>query len=176
MLQQIIRPVVASMTLVVLGCVPALPQGPARAPNTEVPDAFGGALDTSNSALVDWHDFFEDPQLVALIDVALENNQELNIMVQEMLVTESEIMARRGEYLPRLGIGGGADVVRCTAVVTDQFNPGSRFAIHQYPHRQRLARANLERVDFRQDDHLQLLQFWQLGAFLINRQAVLVSV
>lgn len=94
------------------GCVPALPQGAARSPNVEVPDAFGGALDTSNSALVDWHDFFDDPQLVALIEVALENNQELNILVQEMLVTESEIMARRGEYLPRLGIGGGAGIER----------------------------------------------------------------
>ena len=103
---------VASIALLVMGCVPALPQGPARAPHTEVPDAFGGALDTSNSALVDWHEFFQDPQLVALIEVALENNQELNIMVQEMLVTESEIMARRGEYLPRLGIGGGAGIER----------------------------------------------------------------
>ena len=106
------RWLVASVTLMVAGCVPALPQGPARAPNTEVPDAFGGALDTSNSALVDWHDFFDDPQLVAVIEVALENNQELNILVQEMLVTESEIMARRGEYLPRLGIGGGAGIER----------------------------------------------------------------
>ncbi|MEZ4324972.1 MAG: TolC family protein [Polyangiales bacterium] len=104
--------VVASVSLMVAGCVPALPQGAARAPNTEVPDAFGGALDTSNSALVDWHDFFEDPQLVALIDVALENNQELNILVQEMLVTQSEIRARRGDYLPRLGIGGGAGIER----------------------------------------------------------------
>jgi NodT family efflux transporter outer membrane factor (OMF) lipoprotein len=101
-----------SLALMAAGCVPTLPQGAARAPNTEVPDAFGGALDTSNSGLVDWHDFFEDPQLVALIEVALENNQELNILVQEMLVTESEIMARRGEYLPRLGIGGGAGIER----------------------------------------------------------------
>ena len=75
-----------------------------------------------------------------------------------------------------VGIGGGTDLVRRATVVSDQLNPGSRFAIYQHPHGQRLAGADLEWIDFRQDNHLQLIQLRQLGAFLVNRQAVLERV
>lgn len=93
-------------------CVPALPQGPARAPNLRMPDTFGVASEAENSARVDWRQFFADPHLVALIDVALANNQELNINVQEMLVASNEVMSRRGEYMPSLGVQGGASLDR----------------------------------------------------------------
>jgi len=99
---------IASVALA--GCVPTLPQGPARAPNTRVPESFGGAADTTNSASVDWRTFFGDPHLAELIDVALANNQELEIAVQEMLVANNEVMARRGEYLPSMGVALGAGV------------------------------------------------------------------
>ncbi|MBK8695918.1 MAG: efflux transporter outer membrane subunit [Deltaproteobacteria bacterium] len=93
-------------------CVPTFPQGPARAPNRQVPDTFGDVPETENSAQVDWREFFADPHLVALIDVALANNQELNINIQEMLVASNEIMSRRGEYMPSLGLQSGAGVDR----------------------------------------------------------------
>ncbi|MFO0605691.1 MAG: efflux transporter outer membrane subunit [Polyangiales bacterium] len=101
---------IASVALT--ACVPTLPQGPARAPNTRVPESFGGAADTTNSASADWRTFFGDPHLAELIDVALGNNQELNIAVQEMLVANNEVMARRGEYLPSMGVALGAGVDR----------------------------------------------------------------
>ncbi|TAK31130.1 MAG: efflux transporter outer membrane subunit [Myxococcaceae bacterium] len=94
------------------GCVPALPHGPARAPNRQVPTSFGVPSDPQNSALVDWREYFSDPPLLALIDHALSHNQELNINVQEMLVTNNEIMSRRGEYLPSLGLRAGAGLDR----------------------------------------------------------------
>ena len=93
-------------------CVPTLPQGPARAPDTRVPESFGGAAEADNSARVDWREFFADPNLVTLIDTALANNQELNISVQEMLVASNEVMARRGEYLPSLGFAASAGLDR----------------------------------------------------------------
>jgi NodT family efflux transporter outer membrane factor (OMF) lipoprotein len=77
-----------------------------------VPDTFGDAPEAENSARLDWREFFADPHLVALIDAALANNQELNINVQEMLVASNEIMSRRGEYMPSLGVQGGAGVDR----------------------------------------------------------------
>ncbi|MGN6476010.1 MAG: TolC family protein, partial [Flavipsychrobacter sp.] len=42
-----------------------------------------------------------------------QNNQELNITLQEIQITRNEIRARKGEYLPFLGIraGGGVDKV-----------------------------------------------------------------
>ena len=93
-------------------CVPALPGGPARAPNRHVPETFGGDAEADNSAVVDWREFFTDPHLVALIGVALANNQELNVTVQEMLIASNEVMARRGEYLPSLGAAAGAGLDR----------------------------------------------------------------
>ncbi|MFO0648888.1 MAG: efflux transporter outer membrane subunit [Polyangiales bacterium] len=61
---------------------------------------------------MDWRTFFPDPHLVALLDVALQNNQELNITVQEILVLNNEVMARRGEYMPSLAFAAGAGVER----------------------------------------------------------------
>jgi NodT family efflux transporter outer membrane factor (OMF) lipoprotein len=73
-----------------------------------VPDTFSGLSDTRNSGLIPWRDFFEDPHLVALVEAALQNNQELNIAIQETVVANAEVMARRGEYLPKVGFGVGA--------------------------------------------------------------------
>ncbi len=93
-------------------CVPALPGGPALAPNRSVPATFGIEAEAENSAGLDWREFFADPHLVGLIDAALANNQELNITVQEMLVASNEVMARRGEYMPSLGVAAGAGLDR----------------------------------------------------------------
>lgn len=107
------RRALAALVAVALGgCVPTLPQGPARAPNTRVPASFGDAAEADNSARADWREFFADPHLVALIDAALANNQELHIAAQEMVVANAEVMSRRGEYLPILGLGAGAGIDR----------------------------------------------------------------
>lgn len=87
------------------GCVPKPRMGMARPPNRTVPDSFAGLSDTRSSGLIPWRDFFKDAQLVALVDAALEHNQELNIAIQETVVANAEVMARRGEYLPKVGFG-----------------------------------------------------------------------
>jgi NodT family efflux transporter outer membrane factor (OMF) lipoprotein len=51
--------------------------------------------------------FFQDKHLVALIETALENNQHLNILNQEINIAGNEVMARQGQYLPKIGIGAG---------------------------------------------------------------------
>ena len=53
-----------------------------------------------------WQQFFTDPNLEALIETALQNNQELNITLQEIEIARNEIRARKGEYLPFVGLGG----------------------------------------------------------------------
>jgi NodT family efflux transporter outer membrane factor (OMF) lipoprotein len=96
-----------------VACIPALPRGAARAPNTTVPASFAGTSEANNSAQVGWREFFTDPKLVALIDLALKNNQEINIVALEIDIAQNEIMARRGEFLPKVGlrVGGGIDKV-----------------------------------------------------------------
>jgi len=78
--------------------------------NKTVPANYGGAQDSTNTAKTKWKDFFTDPNLNALIDTALKNNQELNIMLQEIQVAKNEVRARKGEYLPFLGVGASAGV------------------------------------------------------------------
>ncbi len=77
-----------------------------------VPETFRGSTDSVNQAKVRWRDFFTDPNLVALIDTALHNNQELNIVLQEINVARNEVRARKGEYLPFVNLMGGAGVER----------------------------------------------------------------
>lgn len=103
------------LLLFVSACIPAFPKGAARSPNTALPQSFGGIADSTNSAQMKWRDFFTDPKLCALIDEALKNNQELNILTQELDIAENEIMARRGEYYPKVGLRAGLGIDRVSS-------------------------------------------------------------
>ncbi|HLO37486.1 MAG TPA: TolC family protein, partial [Lacibacter sp.] len=80
--------------------------------NKFTPAAYTNSHDTSNSVQIKWKNYFTDPNLLALIDTALINNQELNITLKEIEMSKNEIMARKGEYLPFLHLKGGAAVDR----------------------------------------------------------------
>ncbi|WP_254089246.1 TolC family protein [Dawidia soli] len=79
-----------------------------RSENKTTPASFTGSQDTTNTARIQWRQYFTDPNLVALIDTALRNNQELNITIREIEIARNEVRARKGEYLPFLGIRAGA--------------------------------------------------------------------
>jgi len=66
------------------------------------------AQDTVNSGKMKWKQYFTDKNLVDLIDVALVNNQELNITLQEIEIARNEIRAKKGEYLPFVNLGAAA--------------------------------------------------------------------
>lgn len=87
-----------------------LPTVVQKTENRNVPASFNTSIDTLNSAKVVWKSFFTDQNLVELIDTALINNQELNIMLQEINVAKNEIRARKGAYLPFVNVGAGAGV------------------------------------------------------------------
>ncbi|BBO16863.1 TolC family protein [Candidatus Brocadia pituitae] len=96
--------------LVFEGCAPALVQ---KTANNSVPKSYNNAQDATNTAQVSWMKFLTDTNLVALVDTALQNNQELNITLQEIIIAENEVQARKGEYLPfvNLKVGAGAEKV-----------------------------------------------------------------
>lgn len=81
-----------------------------RTENRAVPASYNNSLDSTNTGKVKWSEFFTDPNLTALIETALKNNQELNISLQEIAIASNEIRARQGAYLPFVGIGGAAGV------------------------------------------------------------------
>jgi len=109
------------------GCAPSLSQNPPREAKKEVPTAFGGTPGASkaasgadaNAGMQVWSQFFTDPNLKQLIEGALANNQELNIRLQEIIVANTEVLARTGEYLPSLGVGVGAGLDRPGEWTTD---------------------------------------------------------
>jgi NodT family efflux transporter outer membrane factor (OMF) lipoprotein len=124
----------AFILLFASGCIPALKLK--KKENRNVPSAYrsGSRSDTTNSALIKWKDYFKDDYLTALIDTALKNNQDLNMMLQEIEVSRNEVRARKGEYLPFVGIeaGGGAERearYTRTGAVDDQLQiaPGKAF-------------------------------------------------
>lgn len=98
---------IVGLGLFITACIPAVTN---RDVNKAVPEAYYSSTDTVNIAQINWRDFFTDQYLLALIDTALKNNQELNIILQEINMSENEIMARKGEYLPFVNLGTGAGV------------------------------------------------------------------
>jgi len=98
------------LCLAVAGCkAPAAETATASAP---VPEAFGAvkSQDTTNMSALKWKDFFKDQNLTDLIDVALKNNQELNMTLQEIEIAKNDIRVRKGLLLPTAGIRAGAGV------------------------------------------------------------------
>jgi len=79
-----------------------------RIEDSSMPEAFVNGRDSLNAAAIDWRNYFNDSHLVALIDTALKNNQELNIVMQEIAINNSEVLARKGRIFPSVGIGAGA--------------------------------------------------------------------
>jgi NodT family efflux transporter outer membrane factor (OMF) lipoprotein len=93
----------------VWGC--KTPEGVADVRRNNLPEKYEENLeDTLNTAEVNWADYFDDPNLIALIDTAIAYNQELNILAQEIAISNNEIKARKGEYLPFLNAGAGGEL------------------------------------------------------------------
>ncbi|WP_236978970.1 TolC family protein [Membranihabitans maritimus] len=80
----------------------------------ELPENFistqGNDVDTINSARIPWKEFFNDPYLTDLIDTALVNNKEINILLQRISIAKNEIFARKGEYKPFINAGAGLEL------------------------------------------------------------------
>lgn len=99
---------IACLSLVYGAC--GIPKLAEKTEQKNVPAVYAGdtATDSINTAKLSWKAFFTDPYLEALIDTALVRNQELNITLQEIEISRNEIRARKGEYLPFVGLKAGA--------------------------------------------------------------------
>lgn len=78
--------------------------------NRNTPVSFGFSSDTTNSAKINWKNYFKDPNLISLIDSALNNNKEINIVQQEIEISKNEVKIRKGEYLPFINLFAGSSV------------------------------------------------------------------
>ena len=98
--------------LVVILPACSIPRLTTRVPDAPLPAVYPGqSTDTiGQTARVNWRDYFDDPNLTGLIDTALANNKEVNILLQRIAMARNEILSRQGEYQPFVGAGAGADV------------------------------------------------------------------
>ncbi|PKV75171.1 TolC family protein [Pontibacter ramchanderi] len=99
---------VGCLALSLTACV--TPSAIQKTENRAVPASYVNSLDTTNTGTFGWRSYFDDPYLAALIDTALQHNQELNITLQEIEISKNEVRVRKGEYLPSVGIRAGAGV------------------------------------------------------------------
>jgi len=91
----------------------SIPDNEIKTENNFTPESFSNEFkDTTSIANLNWKNYFDDNNLSVLIDSALQNNQEMNIMKQEIEISKNEILTRRGEYLPSVKIAAGADYTK----------------------------------------------------------------
>ncbi|KWR90802.1 AdeC/AdeK/OprM family multidrug efflux complex outer membrane factor [Cupriavidus sp. IDO] len=103
----------------------AYPQGPAYPPagtaETQAPPA----------AEVGWRDFFADPRLQRLIELALENNRDLRVAVLNMEAFRAQYQIQRAELFPQVGVTAQAARQRIPADLSTTRQPiiGSQYGI-----------------------------------------------
>jgi multidrug efflux system outer membrane protein len=99
---------IAGISLIFTAC--SVPFSVRKSENRTSPASYNNSQDTTNTAKVRWKAFFTDQYLNGLIDTALRNNQELNIILQDINIARNEVKARKGQYLPFVNIGAGAGI------------------------------------------------------------------
>lgn len=86
------------------------PKAVEKAEAQPMPEAYVSSKDTVNSATMKWKNFFPDKNLQELIDIALKNNQELEITLQEIEIARNDIRVKKGLLLPTVNAVAGAGV------------------------------------------------------------------
>ena len=112
-----------------------IPQRRTAEPGPPIPETFNGTASTENSSQLGIVEFYKDPQLLSLIQFALENNRELKILNEEVQIASNEILSRSGAYLPFMTAGPFAGIFRASnrtiegaALRVDPFLPGQYFS------------------------------------------------
>lgn len=109
------KKLIACALALVCGCSSVLGNNEAREAKDDTPPAFTPEAQAGPSIATQqrWDQFFADPDLRALIEQALDNNQDLDIALQEIIITQNDVAAIKGEYTPKVeaGVGGGMEKV-----------------------------------------------------------------
>ncbi len=78
--------------------------------NKTVPESYLKSKDTTNMAAILSKNFFKDKYLKDLIEIALKNNQELLITLQDIEIAKNDIRIKKGMLLPSVGVRAGAGI------------------------------------------------------------------
>ncbi|MEI7830938.1 MAG: efflux transporter outer membrane subunit [Prolixibacteraceae bacterium] len=75
-----------------------------------IPQSYTDLKDTTNSAQLQWREFFADPNLVSLIDTAITKNLDLMMTFQEIEVAKNNVRLKSGQMLPTISGVGSAGI------------------------------------------------------------------
>ena len=99
-----------------------------------LPDNIGEASSPTSSAELPAQQFYTDPILVGLIELALAGNQELKALNEEVQIANNEVLARSGAYLPSVGLEAGGGFERSSEFLPIgqaerqlEYRPGKKF-------------------------------------------------
>jgi outer membrane protein, multidrug efflux system len=76
------------------------PQIATQKPLLQMPAAFDNNNDTVSAATMNWQQYFRDKYLVSLIDTALKNNWDVQIAIQRIQQSQSNVLLSKGALKP----------------------------------------------------------------------------
>lgn len=79
-------------------------------PSANLPETYGINKDTTNVGATPWKTFFTDKNLIDLIDIALKNNQDLLMTLQDLEIAKNDIRVKKGALLPTVGVRAGSSI------------------------------------------------------------------
>ena len=108
-------PTTVAAAILLTGCTlappykqPALPTAPVY-PDNAAPRAAGGTPVLARSAdAIGWRDFFIDPRLQRLIEIALRQNRDLRTAVLDVAQAQAEYRVQRADLFPAISATGAA--------------------------------------------------------------------
>lgn len=107
---------IIAVTFAVAGCSLAPTY---ERPDQPTPQAYPNAQETTAdtatavpTADLGWSEFFQDPRLLSLIDLALENNRDLRIAVDRVNEAQAQYGIAKSDQFPTIGLGADAQVTR----------------------------------------------------------------
>jgi len=85
-------------------------------PEAPIPGQYSGMLAPAQTetaaADLGWRQFFHDPRLLSLIDLALANNRDLRVAIGRVEEAKAQYGIQQSDRFPTLGIGGNAQIQR----------------------------------------------------------------
>lgn len=90
--------------------VPKQPQRLTDHKDLVIPTTFDTLQTGNQNKLSGWRLFFTNQNLQKLIEIALENNQELNVTLQEIEIAKSEVLYKKSGLSPKVTAGIGVEV------------------------------------------------------------------
>ena len=111
--------VLMALTFVVAGCSlapkyerPAAPIPSLYPGQTGVGEVDARTLDAMTSSDLGWREFFRDPRLIALLELALVNNRDLRIALDSVEEARALYGITNSNRLPNVGVGANIQVTR----------------------------------------------------------------